>query len=221
VAQIGNGQSEVDTSLVAAHLKANAKSTDFLTKFTSAKLFGIIEGRGSFQLTATAKDYFLPTGDSANGKSIALLKFFGTPAIYQSLISTYDGSKPPSTEIIGNLLSQRHGVPSSWKARVAANFLSSAETAGVIAGDGFLRFKAKIQTPGFANETKVPIVNGIREPGDALTAGTGDIQEDVEQAGVIVWKYPFQGKNLRIETPENLTKEIWEKLNKYIQVLKP
>jgi len=26
---------------------------------------------------------------------------------------------------------------------------------------------------------------------------------------------------LRIETPENMTKEIWEKLNKYIQVLQP
>ena len=45
--------------------------------------------------------------------------------------------------------------------------------------------------------------------------------DDIDQEGVIVWKYPFKGKMLRIETPEDITSDLWNKLKRYIEVLQP
>jgi hypothetical protein len=48
-----------------------------------------------------------------------------------------------------------------------------------------------------------------------------DFDPEDDHEGIVVWKYPFKGKMFRIETPENISVELCEKLKKYIDVLKP
>jgi hypothetical protein len=220
VKQIGNGRQDVDKSLLASHLKADEQSGEFAQKIASSKTYGMIEGKGVFQLSEAARAYFLPTTDPEASRKSALFKFLSTPGAFKALIDRYDGSRLESLEIMGNILSQSYGVPNSWSARVAAFFSRSASFVGALGPDSCLRYKAQTLSvgngePNAGNPPSKPKERDLLPPNNDTEDGTTD------QSGVIVWKYPVQGMTLRVETPENMTKEIWEKLNKYIQVLKP
>lgn len=221
VREIGNGRQDVDKSLLAARLNINEQSPDFRQKIASAKTYGMIDGKSALQLTETAKSYFFPTNDPEKEKAIALLKFYSSPGAYGALIEAYDGSKPPPMEVLANILGQKYNIPESWVNRIATWFLRAGVTAGAIQSDGFLRYRAKLQSLGASGGAPIlPAQGGNYQHLQPAPIGLSS-DDGNEQFGVIVWKYPFQGKMLRIETPENLTNEIWEKLNRYIQVLKP
>src|SRR5690606_32184278 len=104
VKQIGNGRQDVDKSLLASHLKADEKSGEFAQKIASSKTYGMIDGKGVFQLSDAARSYFLPTSDPEVSRKAALLKFLASPGAFKMFIDRYDGSKLESLEIMGNIL---------------------------------------------------------------------------------------------------------------------
>jgi hypothetical protein len=217
VREIGNGRQDVDKSLLAAHLKVDEQAADFRQKIASAKTYGMIDGKATLQLTEAAKSYFFPTQDPEREKAQALLKFFASPGAFNALIDAHDGSKPPSQEIVANIFSQKYGVPGSWASRVAGWFFRAGVTAGAIQPDGFLRYKAKVQSLGGG----VTMFAGVPVPPVPLPTLPSPLAREVREEAredVSVWTH---GKSIRVETPENLTEEMWEKLNRYIQAIKP
>jgi hypothetical protein len=230
VREIGNGKSEVSTSMLAARLKVPEVSGDFTTKLVSAKRYGIIEGKTSFTLTAAAKRYFFPTKDPASEKRAALLGFFASPEAFSRLIELYDGSRL-DLEIMGNMLHQEMGIPDSWKSRIAKFFVRSAEFVGAIDSSGILRFRANSEGLNDYSSLSSHSINqdddAIDEPEDRtdrpVKERRRDIVRDVDDSpeGIVVWSYPCEGRKLRIETPENITMDTWQKLNRYMQVIKP
>ena len=225
VREIGNGRTEVTKSQLAHRLGVSEQSSDFAAKVASGKTYGLIDGRITLQLTEVARQYFFPTEEGDHIKKRCLFKFFASPGLFKELIDLYDGSKPPSVQIISNLVGEKYGIPESWKGRIASYFLKSATYIGAMQPDGFLRFKAQLDGL-VADSSDDPLP---KDPSDMVgdsSSNSGKVTASFEkerkpQQGVIVWTYPCGDKMLRIETPENMTKEIWEKLNKYIQVLQP
>ncbi|HWY29904.1 MAG TPA: hypothetical protein VNX46_04070, partial [Candidatus Acidoferrum sp.] len=138
-------------------------------------------------------------------------------------IATYDGSRPPPAPIISNLIGEKFGIPESWKGRVSAYFVRSAQYVGAMGQDGFLRFKAQLDGLGspIEQENRLPRDETPAQGEQSTKGKPAPPSSRQDQEGVIVWTYPCGDKFLRIETPENMTKETWEKLNKYIQVLQP
>ena len=229
VKDIGNGKKEVSRTLLASHLKLDEKSGDFAQKLASTKCYGLIDGRSDFKLTDLSMGLYFPTEDPERQRRTALLQAARNPGAFSALLEKYDGSKPPSQELMGNVLSQEMGIPESWKLRIATYFIKAMETAGAISSDGFLRHKAEMETVlSSTGQQRAPdAISGIhghaaKKPGLAEEQRRTSLPtDDIDQEGVIVWKYPFKGKTLRIETPEDITHELWNKLKRYIEVLEP
>lgn len=223
VREIGNGKQEVSRSLLASHLKIAENSGDFGQKIASTKTYGLIDGRGTFRLTELSMGLFFPTTDPEREKKIALLQAVAQPGAFAALLDRFDGSKPPTQELIGNVLSQQMGIPESWKMRVATFFIKSMETAGALGPDGYLRHAAELE------KAKLGSGNGAPSPSVSPTAGArqnpSDMRLEVQPlgdlVGVTVWQYPFKGKVFRIETPDDMPREVWEKLSRYVSVLEP
>jgi hypothetical protein len=222
VREIGNGKTEVSRSLLASHLGIDEKSADFAQKLASSKCYGLIEGRSAFKLTDLAMGIFFPTEDPEREKRIALLEAVGTPGAFAALLERYDGSRPQPQEVLGNILGREMGLPESWKMRIASFFIRSLEMAGAISPDGYIRHKAELEklrsssgpsSPGFRTKD----TNERRENGRS-DAGQDDLDGDDD---VLVWLYPFHGRKLRIETPATITKDVWNKINRYLQALDP
>jgi hypothetical protein len=222
VREIGNGKQEVSRRLLASHLKINENSADLSQKIASTKTYGLIDGRGTFKLTELSTGFFFPTRDPEREKRIALLQAAAQPGAFAALLERFDGSKPPAQELIGNVLSQQMGIPESWKMRVATFFVKSMEAAGALGPDGFLRHGAELE--------KAKLDSGKGSPPSVSPQPIGQNSSEIkpllvppisELAGVTVWQYPFKGKTFRIETPEELPREIWEKLSRYLNVIEP
>jgi len=235
VREIGNGKSEVSKSLLASRLGISEQAGDFTTKIVSSKCYGIIEGKTSFSLTPLAKTYFFPTKNPENERKQALIQFFSSPGSFSRLIELYDGTKP-SLEIMGNMLHQEMGIPDSWKSRVAKFFMRSAEHAGAIDPNGFLRVKAQLETlsatvagpPESLSHHANSTVHHERSDASSQPAHQKtphghhpEIASANSPSGIVVWTYPCEGRTLRIETPENITPEVWQKLSRYLDVIKP
>jgi len=228
VREIGNAKSEVSKSLLAHRLQVPEKSGEFSQKLASAKCYGIIEGKSAFNLTAVAKSYFFPTNDPDTERKVALLKFFSSPGAFSRLLSKYDGVRPPSLEVLGNVLHQEMGIPDSWKTRIAKFFTRSAEFSGALDSSGFLRHQALLET--LASGAAIQSRNYSEQSDTYASAPLASVKKHPQvvvetpledPVGVVVWTYPCDGKRLRIETPENMTMEVWEKLRRYLDVVKP
>jgi hypothetical protein len=216
VKEIGNGKQEVSRTLLASHLKLGENSGDFSQKIASTKTYGLIDGRGAFRLTDLALGLFFPTTDPVLQKKIALLEAAAAPGAFEALLQRYDGSKLPSHELIGNVLSQQMGIPESWKVRVTTFFIKAMEVAGALGPDGFLRHAAELE--------KARLGSGGPDlsfkPASNVAGGNGTPPppaDEPDSPGVITWKY----KALRVHTPDDMTREIWEKLKAYVDILEP
>jgi hypothetical protein len=230
VREIGNGKQEVSKSLLASHMKIDEQSSDFSQKIASAKCYGLIEGRNGFQLTDLARGLFFPTQDPDRERRIALLEAVNAPGAYANLIARYDGSKPPAQDLIGNVLSQQMGIPESWRMRVAAFFLRSMQYAGAVSADGHFRHKAEMEKLRGSHQGPRPAHNGSGN--DALVTPPFSqpplenspppaTHDDLSRDDVEVWTYRVEGKPFRIEYPANMTKEVWEKLKRFLHALEP
>jgi hypothetical protein len=212
VKELGGARSAVPKSALAKHLGESEKSPTFSQRISSAKVFGLVEGRGEYELSELAKRFYFPTSDS--GKSSALLEIFATPPSFKEILRRFDGDKLPSREILGNILHREAGIPESWKDRVAAFFNSSAQFVGAISNDGFIRHKA-----AFHNAPKnEPVKEDVQRSPKVEARPTVLIGEGSDNN---IWNFSHGGKTVRLETPIGLDKDLWEKLNQYVQLLKP
>ena len=224
VSVLGGNKSPVSKSLLASHLGEDEKSQGLSFKITSAKCFGMIDGRGDYTLTDQAKRYFFPTIEHESRK--ALLSFLATPVAFKALLQRFDGSRLPATEMIGNILHKEACVPVSWKDRVAGFFVRSAQHVGVIDAGGFLRFRSAQLTPldktvssAEYEDMKNPSAETTDQPVTSFDSFAAAANTDRKAANV--WSFTHQGKTVRVETPAEISVELWKKLNGYIGLLQP
>jgi len=225
VRDIGNGKQTVSKSLLASHLGVAENSGDFAQKIASSKCYGLIDGRGDFQLTELSRAIYYPTEDPERQKRLALFEALKNPGAFDELLTRYDGARVPPQELMVNILSQEMGLPGSWANRVALIFVRALEMIGAVT-DNHIRYNAeleKLQKGHGAHHKTQPHASEKKRDADRSDSDQLDDppDDDSDTVGVVVWKYPCHGKWLRLEAPENLTLEVWEKLNLYLQVLKP
>lgn len=236
VREIGNGRQAVHPSMIAAKLQVSEKSADFKQKISSCKHYGILDGRVELSLTPTSHDYYFPTGPEDSVKKNCLLKFAGSPSAFAELISIYDGSQLVSEDTIGNILFTKFGIPESWRNRVARFFVRSMEFAGAIDSQGFLRYNVALKTseqggpdqpanhdtptelPGPAEQISNPYSQIAPASNKPIVEAEKQPRAEKLSSDSVVWEF---GGTLRVETPQDMDDKTWQKLNNYIQVLKP
>lgn len=214
IKDLGGARTSVKKSLLAKQLGAVENSAAFAQQLASARTYGAIEGRGDSALTETSKRYFFPTTET--DKSLALLEMFATPTAFSELLKRFDGDRLPTREILGNILHRDLGIPDSWKDRVAALFSNSAQSVGVIDGNGFLRYDANRHHPesNTVSSSQPAAVVESTAPREVATAR-------VIRTGGNIWNYTLNGKAIQVQTPEELDPQLWRILHGYIQLLKP
>jgi hypothetical protein len=227
VKDLGGSRSPVAKSVLAKHFGVSQSTPSFFQKLGGARAYGIIDGRGAYSLTEQGRRYFYPTNES--DKIQAGLSFLAKPAPFLVLLKRFDGEKLPAVPMLGNILHQEAGIVESWKDRLASIFVRSAHFLGIIDSGGFLRHDASVQSISRSSLEDVP-----RRETDVIPAHAAGEQQN-ESEGIVrfprkpppaapgntAWTFPFRGTYIRLETPEEMTNELWEKLNAYVQILKP
>jgi hypothetical protein len=219
VAEAGGANADVQNPVTAHALHASHTSGAFAARLSSARTYGmIIGGRNGYRLTDGAKRYFFPASEA--DKRQGLFELLAAPPIFSEIIKRFDGNKLPGTEMLANVLMREMKVPESWKERVARFFLKAAQDAGVVDGQGFLRYASGRHAvdsgtlppskPTLHNQV-LPQTNGDGSPAGFLTP----------DEGMNAWVFSLKGKTVKVETSNDLSPELWKKLNSYVQVLRP
>jgi hypothetical protein len=205
IKDLGGSKGGVKKSLIAKQVGLAESTPSFFQRLSAAKTFGIIEGWGEYRLTETGRNYFYPQSEKA--KTDALLALFVRSRAFGYLVSRFDGEPLPSTDIMGNVLHQELEVPDSWKDRVAQIFVRSAHFAGIIDSGGFLRYDAEMHKgqPDSPPQAETP---------------AGEVLAQINCPKQLIHNV-WQFNGIRLETPEKLSKELWEKLNAFVQILQP
>lgn len=210
IKDLGGSKGAVKKSLLAQQLGIAESTPSFFQKLSSAKAYGIIGGWGSYSLSDFGRAYFYPTNES--DKLEAALQMLAVPPVFGHLIKRFDGERLPSNEMLGNILHQEFAVPDSWKDRVASFFVTASQFLGIIDNAGVLRYDAAMHmqppAPAISDLIKAPASDAL---GEALA---GIVPPNPSNDS---WKYD----QIRLETPRKLPKELWDKLNAYVQMLKP
>jgi hypothetical protein len=212
VCDSGGANSDVQKSVIAHALHSSANSGAFIQRLSSAKIYGIIDGgRNGYRLTDNAKRYFFPSteGEKRNAE-LMLLK---SAPIFAEIIKRFDGNRIPSPSLLANVLLREFKVPESWKDRVARFFLKAASAAGVLDSQGFLRYSAAQQS-----------IDGMPATASSQSAGTKLDTPPLAPSpptGMNAWIFSLGGKTVKVETSDDLSPELWKKLDAYIKVLKP
>ena len=223
VKDLGGTNADVSKSQIAHGLQVGEASSSLPALLGAARIYLLLEGRGSYRLTEIAKQYFYPANPEE--KRLALLNMVKGPPLYSALIDRFDGTKFPATENLVNILHREQGVAETWQARVASMFISSLRDAQVIDTAGFVRFKAMLHTtrPAVVPTTQLAATEPMLE---AVPTPPAQVQSVVAQqpgltpvarAGVTLWAY----HGIRLEVPEQMTMSLWQKLANYVNVLKP
>ncbi len=221
IKDLGGARVQIRKSVLASHLKEAEKSAALQQRIAAARSFGLIEGRSAYALTDIAKRYYFPTTEGE--KALALAESLASPSAFRELIARFDGGRIPTREIIANILHRELNVPDSWKERVASFFVNSAELAGVLDEGDFLRFRAKkegLLSKVDAGVGLTPMENHTEVPTALLSTSTPKNYAD-DRADFNVWDFSLSGQIIKLITPTNLDKSLWDKLNGYVQLLKP
>jgi hypothetical protein len=224
IRDLGGARGTVSKSLLAQHLKVPEASLS--QRIGAAKAFKLVEGHASYFLSDTAKRYFYPASESQNGE--AALEMLSSPRAFKVIIQKFNGDKLPKSDIIANIMHREAGVPVSWKTRAASFFIRSAQFLGAIDGSGFLRYGSAVKN-GCPTQANAGQTETSESGSPEAQGGTGSAEQmirfprKVEPAppGRSQWVFPFGGTYIRLETPEKMTKELWDKLQAYVQILKP
>jgi len=221
VKELGGAKVPIRKSVLASHFAQAEKSAVLQQRISAAKCFGLIEGRSAYTLTEAANRYFFPTTDLE--RNLALLDFLAAPESFTEIIKRFDGAKLPSRDILGNIFHREARVPESWKGRIAAYFCNSAELVGAVDQNRFLRFRAikegKLSRP-IAGSTAASVQADTADASRSLK-GLDVRSEQVQSTELNVWNFSYKGQNVRLVTPSELDRALWEKLNSYVQLLKP
>lgn len=219
VSEAGGARAGVGRSVIATRLGSSHKSGSFVQRLASARSYGMIEGRGTFSLTENGKRYFFPAGEEDRQK--AQVAFINTPPVFAQLIKRFDGSRMPSLEMLANVLHRDLGINEQWNTRVASLFTKAAAAVGVIDSQGFLRFSALQNAPeGASGNGFNPAESTPKDIPQRVPKEANQIQSSAT-CGMNVWVFSLEGESVRVETSNELSLPLWQKLNSYIQVLKP
>jgi hypothetical protein len=231
----GGGKAGVDKSLIGSQQSLSGSALSVM--LASAKCFGIIDGTGgTYRLTEDGNRYFFPTSDGERRQ--AELAFLATPPAYKFIIGRFDGDRLPTVEILANLLTREGLAPPSWSARAASFFAHSASELGVVDGSGFLRYRAAVHTVARVEQDVDKVEQDVdkKESSDEARRGfnqevgtnesTERTHENKKMAGATatnsnVWVYSEAGATVRLETPNDLPKALWERLKRYVEMLGP
>jgi hypothetical protein len=222
VSEAGGANAEVQNPVIAHALKSSHTSGAFAQRLSSARSYGLISGgRGGYRLTDAAKRYFFPSSESE--KRLAMLEFLNAPPIFAEIIKRFDGNKIPATDMLANVLLREMKVPESWKERVARFFLKTAQEAGIMDSQGFLRYAASRQSMDTRTSKQSKDQIEVSQPPVSLdlSKGHSSLAFPTPEEGMNAWVFSLNGKTVRVETSSDLTPDLWKKLNSYIQVLKP
>ncbi|MDP9097843.1 MAG: hypothetical protein M3N48_02480 [Verrucomicrobiota bacterium] len=214
VCEAGGSNGDVPKSVIASSLQCSSTSGAFLQRLATARSFGILEGRGAYQLTEQAKQYYLPSNDTE--KQQALIGMFSSPPVFAELLKRLDGNKLPPRSIVANILRRELNLPASWSDRVAGFFVNAAQFSGALDERGFLRLAASRhalpKTSVDSRSTETPATTPLRFRPMTESAG-GAVPEGKDS-----WVYDA----VRLDTPRDMSPALWKKLNQYVsQVLKP
>jgi hypothetical protein len=223
IKSLGGNKAPVSRALLASSLKEDERSQTLTFKLASAKTFGLIQGRSEFSLTDKAIQYFYPTSES--DKQNALLDFLESPPAFEKIILRFDGSPLPPIDILANILHRDCAVPDSWKERVAACFIKSAETIGAIDDRSCLRIKASRHGRPLAQE----VIRREEPPTAQSPPQNAPNNEPVRHKRVQghlnadskTWSQTEDDRTIYIEHPRDLRPQEWQSLFQYIQRIKP
>lgn len=231
VRDLGGGRSEVTKTVLAHQMNVSDSSAAFQQLIGAVKSFGLIKGRGSYMLTEISKAFFYPTQEGQAPR--ALLQAIKAPQVFEEMINRFDGNRIPPSELLANILHREYGISTSWAPRVASLFASALRFAGALDGD-LLQYESAMQrslgdVPNDAEPTEpvsstVPLRDATgRRAAVAPTVQPGPARSESRQeaAGMTVWVFKLRGQSVRLETSDDLTLDLWLKLNQYVQVLKP
>jgi hypothetical protein len=210
---LGGSKGGVKKSLLAKQVGLAESTPSFFQRLSAAKVFGMIDGWGNYSLTETGRKYFYP--QTENDKNEAILTMFLAPQAFKFIVNRFDGERLPTTEIMGNIFHQEMKIPDSWKDRVAQIFARSAHFAGIIDSGGFLRYDAAMHTRKSDRPEETPKSESVLDVPVEL------LPTDDAPKGVNAWSYSSKGHQVKVQTPEIISKDLWETLNAYVQILKP
>jgi hypothetical protein len=218
VSEAGGAKADVQKAIIASHLQTSHTSGAFLQRLASARSYRMIAGRGSYRLTPTGVSYFLPASDSDSKR--ALLSFLASPPTFAEIIKRFDGTRLPSVEMLGNVLHREMGVSDSWKSRVASFFIKAAQAAGVVDSQGFLRYRAALQT--MESEPQNHSIEAAQESESGFQMMASPPSHRPVSDGMDALVFSVGAQTVRLETPKgDLSRPLWEKLNKFVKALEP
>ena len=145
---------------------------------------------------------------------MAQLAFLASPPVFHEIIKRFDGNKLPAPTMLANILHREYGVSNSWKDRVASSFVKAAQIVGAIDGQNFLRYGASL------HHMESPLSQSGPTDSPAL-AGDAARPRPSAVPGGNSWLFQQEGQFVRVESSAELSPALWQKLNAYVQVLKP
>lgn len=212
VYDLGGSRSPVKREMLAKHLKFAASGPSFVQRLGSARIYGLVEGRGhaGYLLTDIAKAYFLPTNETAKGE--AAFQALRKPSVFAKIIDRFQGQRLPANQLLGNIIHTESGIPESWKDKVASLFVKSATAIGALDSQGVL--KAVDSTP---------IARQEREGGDGDSHGGEQRQPDEKQKppppGTHTHTLPLANqRKVTINAPLDVTPQEITRIQKWIEV---
>jgi hypothetical protein len=227
VRDLGGSNGDVQKSLIAQTMKVEESSPSLLGILGAAKLYSLLEGRGTYRLSEVANSYFFPT--SEHDRTLARLRMVKAPPLFSALIDKFDGNRLPPSEVLVNILHREHRIAQSWRTRAASLFLSSVRDAQLIDSAGFLRYRATLHAAtngSMAGMRDVPAVvdrppqEYPQEARPSAPSAT-DVRPDLVADDVDVWQFKIGDDSVRLETSRELSISAWRKLHQYVQILKP
>jgi hypothetical protein len=227
VGDMGGVNGDVQRSVIAQGLGVEEGSNSLTVLLGASKLYDLLDGRGAYRLTETAKQYFHPTNPS--DAVVAKLKMAKSPPLFSALIERFDGTRLPAQDMLVNLLNREYRITESWRTRAVQLFLSALKFADAVDASGFLRFKASLAAAGLGSiggmNGTVPDAEKLSDSQDAPIApqiAQPAINEvNVSSGSVNTWTFGTGKEVVRVQTSQDLSMDLWEKLEQYVRVLKP
>ena len=94
VKELGGARQAVSKKMLAKQMSLHESGPSFFQRVAASKYFGIIEGRGNYTLSETARRHFYP--QQAGEEKKALLDLLKTPPLFAKVIARFDGDTLPA-----------------------------------------------------------------------------------------------------------------------------
>ncbi len=127
--EVGGGS--VLPEIVAVKMGRTKFNSSFTGRLSAAKQFGLVTPEMSkITLTSLAQRILYNKGET--DKKNALMEAFSSPLFYKELVNAYRGKRLPDRKTLGNIVKLEYGIQANARDIAAANFISSAEYAGLV-----------------------------------------------------------------------------------------